>query len=159
MRIQTFYGRPLPLVLLLVLALSGSSALAGEPAQEKALTWTVDDPSLEWGSCPPFLPEGCAMAVLHGDPAKDNLDVLLKVPGKSALPLHWHTSAERMILVEGELHVTYDGQETAVLKPGSYAYGPAKRPHRGECASSQPCVLFIAFESPLDAVPVETTGQ
>lgn len=99
------------------------------------------------------------MAVLHGDPAKDNLDVLLKVPGKSALPLHWHTSAERMILVEGELHVTYDGQETAVLKPGSYAYGPAKRPHRGACASSQPCVLFIAFESPLDAVPVETTGQ
>ena len=159
MRIQTLYGRPLQLVLLFVLGLSGSLALAQEPAREKALTWTVDDPNLGWGPCPPFLPEGCAIAVLHGDPAKDNLDVFLKVPGKSALPLHWHTSAERMILVEGELHVTYDGQETAVLKPGAYAYGPAKRPHHGSCASSQPCVLFIAFESPLDAVPVETTGK
>lgn len=160
MRIQTLHGCPLQLALLFVSVLSGSPALARETAQEeKALTWTVDDPGLGWSPCPPFLPEGCAMAVLHGDPARDNLDVFLKVPGKSALPLHWHTSAERMVLVEGELHVTYDGQETAVLKPGTYAYGPAKRPHHGSCASTRPCVLFIAFESPLDAVPVETAGR
>ena len=57
-----------------------------------------------------------------------------------------------MILVAGELHVTYEGQETAVLKPGSYAYGPAKARHKGRCASAGPCVLFIAFESPIDAV-------
>ena len=61
-----------------------------------------------------------------------------------------------MVLVAGELHVTYAGQKKAVLKPGSYAYGPAKRPHDGYCASKVPCVLFIAFESPLDAVPVES---
>ena len=90
--------------------------------------------------------------MLHGDPAKDNVDVFLKVPAKSTLPLHWHTSAERMILVAGELHVTYEGQEKTVLTAGTYAYGPAKRPHDGVCVSSVPCVLFIAFESPLDAV-------
>ena len=97
--------------------------------------------------------------MLHGDPAKDNVDVLLKFPGKSTLPLHWHTSAERMVLVAGELHVTYEGQETAILKPGTYAYGPAKLPHHGACASDEPCILFIAFESPLDAVPVENQQQ
>lgn len=70
--------------------------------------------------------------------------------------MHWHSSAERMVLVAGELPVTYDGQEAAILKPGTYAYGPAKRPHSGLCASSAPCVLFIAFESPVDAVPVES---
>jgi uncharacterized RmlC-like cupin family protein len=59
-----------------------------------------------------------------------------------------------MVLVAGELHVTYDGQKTVVLKPGTYAYGPAKRPHKGACVSASPCVLFIAFESALDAVPV-----
>jgi glyoxylate utilization-related uncharacterized protein len=64
-----------------------------------------------------------------------------------------------MILVEGELHVTYEGQKTAVLKRGTYAYGPAKRPHTGVCASTVPCVLFIAFESPLDAVPVEARAK
>lgn len=154
MRIQPLYGRPLQLALLSLLGLAGPS-LAHDPAQEQALTWTADDPTLKWGPCPPFLPQGCAIAVLHGDPAKDNVDVFLKVPAKSILPLHWHTSAERMILVEGELHVTYDGQKMAVLKPGTYAYGPAKKLHEGSCASSEPCVLFIAFESPLDAVPVE----
>jgi uncharacterized RmlC-like cupin family protein len=57
-----------------------------------------------------------------------------------------------MVLVSGELHVTYDGHKTAVLKPGSYAYGPAKLPHQADCKSKGPCILFIAFESPVDAV-------
>ena len=142
-----------------LLGLVGSSAHAQAPSQEQALTWTADDPQLKWGPCPPFLPKGCGIAVLRGDPAKDNVDVFLKVPAKSTLPLHWHTSAERMILVAGELHVTYDGQKTAVLRAGTYAYGPAKRPHKGFCASAVPCVLFIAFESPLDAVAIESTAK
>jgi len=50
--------------------------------------------------------------------------------------------------------LTYKGRKTTVLKSGSYAYGPAKVPHKATCASTVPCVLFIAFESPLDAVPV-----
>lgn len=139
-----------------VLVLVGSFASAGALATETSVALSADDPSLKWGPCPPFLPQGCAIAVLHGDPAKDNVDVFFKVPGKSTLPLHWHTSAERMVLVAGKLHVTYDGEKEAVLKPGTYAYGPAKKPHSGYCASKAPCVLFIAFESPLDATPIET---
>lgn len=141
--------------LLLSLGLAGASDLANSKDQEPAVTHTADDASLTWGPCPPFLPEGCAIAVLHGDPAKNNVDVFFKVPAKSTIPLHRHASAERMVLVAGELHVTYAGQETVVLKPGTYAYGPAERPHSGLCASDVPCVLFIAFESPLDAVPVQ----
>lgn len=130
-----------------------SSALAQSSAPEQAIIWTAGDPQLKWLPCPPFMPKGCAVAVLHGDPAKDNVDVFFKVPGKSTIPMHWHTSAERMVLVAGELHVTYEGQKEAVLKRSTYAYGPAKHPHEGYCASKEACVLFIAFESPLDAVP------
>lgn len=139
----------------LLLGAVSSFAFAQAPASEPALTQTAGDAKLKWGPCPPFLPKGCAIAVLHGDPAKDNLDVFFKVPGKSKIPLHWHTSAERMILVAGKLEVAYEDQKKAVMTPGTYAYGPAKRPHSGYCASSSPCILFIAFESPLDAVPVE----
>jgi hypothetical protein len=32
-----------------------------------------------------------------------------------------------------------------------YAYGPAKAVHRGRCVSAEACVLFIAFEGPVDA--------
>ena len=137
----------------------GSAAHAQTPATEQALTWTASDAQLKWGPCPPFLPKGCAIAVLHGDPAKDNVDVFFKVPAKSTIPMHWHSSAERMVLVAGELHVTYEGQKKAVLKRGTYAYGPAKHAHDGYCASAVPCILFIAFESPLDAVPVTNTEK
>lgn len=140
--------------LLVLFGLAGSAALANPPDQQAALTRTADDTSLEWAPCPPFMPPGCGIAVLHGDPANANLDVFFKVPARSNIPLHTHTSAERMVLVAGELHVTYDGQDTAVLKPGTYAYGPAQKPHEGFCASAVPCVLFIAFEAPLDAVPI-----
>jgi hypothetical protein len=134
------------------LTLAGSLVMAQTPA-EQALTRTAADTDLAWGGCPDFFPDGCAIAVLHGDPAQDNLDVFLRLPGQSSFPLHWHTSAERMVLVAGELHVNYEGQAAVVLKPGAYAYGPATLPHGGACVSTEPCVLFIAFESPLDAVP------
>jgi len=135
--------------------LIGSAAMAAEHGHAKALALTHDDPQLEWGPCPEFLPEGCAIAVLQGDPGKENADIFFKVPGGASLPRHTHTSAERMVLVSGELHVTYDGQDTVVLRPGTYAYGPAQLPHEGSCATGDPCVLFIAFEQPVDAMPLE----
>ena len=156
---QPLITRSLQATLLFLLSFISASAFAEAPVPEQAITQTADDAKLKWGPCPPFLPKGCGIAVLHGDPAKDNVDVFFKVPAKSTIPLHWHTSPERMVLVAGELHVTYDGQKKAVLKPGTYAYGPAKKPHSGYCASKVPCVLFIAFESPLDAVPVESTKK
>jgi quercetin dioxygenase-like cupin family protein len=134
------------------IAAVGVSARAEQAAREPALARAVGDADLAWGPCPPLFPAGCEIAVLHGDPAKPNADVFLRVPGGYVLPPHAHTSAERMTLVAGELHVTYQGQPAAVLNPGMYAYGPPGRPHDGRCASREACVLFIAFEGPVDAL-------
>ncbi|MEO5600736.1 MAG: cupin domain-containing protein [Cyclobacteriaceae bacterium] len=120
---------------------------------ELSLVKTAEDADLEWGPCPPFMPNGCSLAILHGDPSKENLDVFFKVPANSNLPNHWHNSAERMILVSGELEVKYQGEKPRTLKVGSYAYGPAKKPHTAKCGNAGPCILFIAFEGPLDAIP------
>jgi uncharacterized cupin superfamily protein len=134
-------------------ALSCGLVSAQTSPDRVALTKTAGDADLEWGPCPDFLPDGCGIAVLHGDPAQQNADIFFKVPGKSTIARHWHTSAERMVLVSGELHVTYDGHAPAVLEVGSYAYGPARLPHEAYCASDEPCILAIAFESPVDAFP------
>jgi quercetin dioxygenase-like cupin family protein len=56
-------------------------------------------------------------------------------------------------MVSGQLEMTYDGQQATVLKPGMYAYGPAKLPHRASCVSGDVCILFIAYEGPVDTVP------
>ena len=131
-----------------------STADAAAPDAEPAISRTAGDAALAWGACPDFLPAGCAIAVLHGDPSQPNADVFFKVPARSEIPLHSHTSAERMVLVAGELEVTYQGQAPVRLAPGAYAYGPPGRPHGGRCVSDVPCILFIAFETAVDAVPV-----
>ena len=136
-----------------------ASPFAAAFAQEPALAHTAGEAALKWGGCPDFMPKGCEIAVLHGDPAKNNADVFFKVPANAVIPRHWHTSVERMVLVAGELHVTYDGHETTVLRPGTYAYGPARLPHKAECKGAVPCVLFIAFELPVDAVASENAGK
>lgn len=137
-----------------LLVLAGPIALA----QEQALVFGANDAGIKWGPCPDPLPKGCGLFVLHGDPAKPNTDVFLRLPGGSTIPLHVHTSAERMVLVAGALNVTYEGQDMAMLTPGSYAYGPAGKPHSAVCVSRQACVLFIAFEAPVDIKAV-TKGK
>lgn len=130
---------------------------AAEPAAEPSLAIRASDPALRWGPCPPIFADKCQIAVLHGDPAKPNADIFLRVAGGSVLPPHNHTSAERMILVTGKLHVEYQGAKPVTLSTGDYAYGPAGRPHRASCLGTRPCTLFIAFEGPVDAKPFTGT--
>lgn len=121
-------------------------AMAQTPAAPIAINLT--DPSVKWGACPPIFPGACEIAVLQGDPSKPNADVILRVGPGYALPRHRHTSAERMIMLEGELRVKYDGSDAVTLTPSTYAYGPAGLPHEAACTSSSACTLFIAFEGP-----------
>lgn len=144
-----FAWKPLSLALGSVLAGIGAGPVA---AQERAVARMPDDPAIEWGGCPGFMPEGCQTGVLHGDPAKPDADIFFRVPGGAEMARHWHNSPERMVLVTGEMRVSYDGQEPVTLEPRSYAYGPVRKPHSGTCLSAEPCTLFIAFTGPIDAM-------
>jgi len=144
---------------LAVLAFALVSLFSVVQAAEPALSFNNDDKALKWGPCPAFIGKGCEISVLHGDPAKHNLDIFFKVPSNFAIPHHWHTSAERMVLVSGKLKVTYDNQTSEMLEVGTYAYGPAKRPHTAYCEKGDPCILFIAFEEPLDAFEMMQTTK
>ena len=136
---------------------AANATAAGAAAAEVPLAKAATDPSLQWGACPGPMPAGCELAVLHGDPAKPNADVFLRVPGGAEIPPHSHSSAERMILVSGTMRAKYQGHPEATLQTGSYAYGPAGMPHRASCAAGAPCTLFIAFEGPVDLQPFEGT--
>ena len=122
--------------------------------REAAVTRVHHDAGLAWGPCPPVFPGGCEVAVLHGDPAAPHADVFLRVAPGYAIPPHRHTSPEHMVLVSGELEVRYAGQKPFTMREGSYAFGPARAAHVGRCVSAGPCVLFITFESPMDAEAV-----
>jgi quercetin dioxygenase-like cupin family protein len=87
--------------------------------------------------------------------SEPNLDVFFKIPANTEVAKHWHHSAERMLLVTGELEVTYDGEQTQTFKAGSYLYGPAEKPHKAKCLNSGSCLLFIALTEPFDAIAIE----
>ena len=145
------FGRISTSFLVLAAALAFNSMLLGQQAAgDQPITRAFNDPQLKWSPCPPIFAKGCEVTVLNGDPAGGRSDVFLRIPSNFRLPKHWHTSPEHMILVSGTLHVTYDGHKPSVLRAGTYAYGPAKASHEARCAAG-PCVLFIAFESPIDA--------
>jgi quercetin dioxygenase-like cupin family protein len=124
-------------------------------AEDTALVISHTDESLQWGPCPAFIPTGCEIAVLQGDPTQNNLDIFFKVPADFHIPYHKHTSQERMVLVSGTLDVTYDNHEQATINTGSYAFGPAQLPHSAYCHEGEDCVLYIGFVAPLDAMPIE----
>jgi quercetin dioxygenase-like cupin family protein len=141
---------------MILFVVSASLAQKGDGADmENSILKSIDDETLQWGPCPPFMPDGCNIAVLHGDPSKENADVLFRVNGKSSIPNHWHSSAERMVLLSGKMEVTYKGEKTSMMKLGNYAFGPAKKPHTAKCVSKEPCVLFIGFNEPVDAFAIE----
>lgn len=137
----------------LVLMLFPAVLLAQEDGN--AFVRSVDTEKLEWGDCPEFMPKNCSIAVLRGDPAKPNADIFFKLQGNTNVPVHWHHSPERMVLISGEMEVEYKGQDPKVMEAGTYAYGPAERPHKASCLSDAACVLFIAFENPIDAYAVK----
>lgn len=127
-------------------------------AGESPLVISHEDKELQWVACPDFIPTGCEIAFLQGDPAENNLDIFFKVPGDFKIPHHFHTSQERMVLVSGTLDVTYDNHEKATIHKGQYAYGPATLPHTAYCHKGESCVLYIGFVTPLDAMPVKGAG-
>ncbi len=145
------FGSAIGISIIAVLLAAGW-AFAGD---ERAFTRDYASAEIEWGPCPAFMPESCGLAILQGDPAKKNTDVLFRLRSNTTAPHHWHTSAERMILLAGEMKVDYDHQEPVVIEPGDYAYGPPELPHVASCQSEEDCVLFISFDKPVDAYAVD----
>lgn len=129
-------------------------ACAASAQEDPPLALAVDDMNLEWGPCVEFLPEGCEVTFLRGDLESEESDIFIRFPANTVIARHRHTSSERMVLVAGELQVTYDGHETETLAVGDYAYGPPGVPHTAFCAVGDDCVLYIAFDAPMDAEAV-----
>lgn len=98
--------------------------------------------------------------MLQGNPAENNTDIFFKIPPGTELVKHKHTSAERMVLVSGKLQVNYDGHDKEILETGDYGYGPPELPHEATCLEGEdPCILFIAFNLPIDVFPVEDDSE
>lgn len=101
-----------------------SCGIFAQETYENSISFSKSDSNLKWSPYPDFMPEGCNIAVLQGNSTEKILS-----SSNAYIPAHTHTSAERMVLIAGELEVTYKGEQPQTLKEGMYAYGPAGKPH------------------------------
>ena len=141
-----------PSILVLLLLFGAPVVWAQTPGASPPLRLVHTDPTLTWAPCPPIFPKGCEVTVLHGDPGTGPSDVFLRAPADYTFPAHWHTSAEHMVVVAGVVHVTHAGGKQFELRDRTYALMPAKAGHKAHCAIGGPCVMFIRFDSPIDAM-------
>ena len=118
-----------------------SCGIFAQETYENSISFSKSDSNLKWSPCPDFMPEGFNIAVLQGNPTEKNTDIFFKVPANAYIPALTHTSAERMVLIAGELEVIYKGEQPQTLKEGMYAYGPAGKPH-SHIRRFSPCSFY-----------------
>jgi len=135
------------------IGLNAQSNGLSDTVTETSFSTTIDNKDLKWLPAPDFFPN-CSFTILHGDISKPNLDFFFKIEPNTEVVNHTHNSAERMILISGDLEVQYQGEKPVILKAGTYAYGPSGKPHKAKCLDNGPCVLFVAMIDPFDAVPI-----
>jgi quercetin dioxygenase-like cupin family protein len=105
----------------------------------------------------PGLPACATLAVESGDPSKGPSVILLKGPTGCAIPWHWHTPAEQVMIVSGSAKVEMrDNGQTSTLGPGGYAMMPSKHVHQFTCTSA--CAAFVISDAAFDIHYVDAKG-
>jgi quercetin dioxygenase-like cupin family protein len=89
-------------------------------------------------------------AVEGGNPDTGPSSIILKSPANCLVPWHYHTAAEQLIVVEGNMKTEMDGMAAHNLGPGGFAEMPSKVKHQFACRSSAGCVMFVNFDRKYD---------
>jgi len=105
----------------------------------------------------PGLPTCLTLSVQHGDPSNGPSVILAKFAKGCAVPWHWHTADEQLMIVSGSGKVEMKDSPAASVRSGDYVLLPAKHPHQFTCVAA--CTLFIAPSGAFDIHYVDKDGK
>jgi quercetin dioxygenase-like cupin family protein len=111
---------------------------------------------LKFGGAP-YLPACLTMAPEHGDPSKGAFTLMLKFTSGCTVPMHWHTSAEELMLVSGSGKMQMQDGKTSLVDRGGFVYIPSKHPHAFTCATA--CTAFLSGDGAFDIHYVDKSGN
>ena len=78
----------------------------------------------------PGLPACMTLSVLHGDPSKGPSVILIKFAAGCAIPWHWHTANEQLVMASGTGSAQMKDGKPMAMKAGDFLYLPGKGIHR-----------------------------
>jgi mannose-6-phosphate isomerase-like protein (cupin superfamily) len=105
----------------------------------------------------PNIPECAKGSVVHGDPGIGPVTLLIRAMPRCRIPRHWHSANENVMLVSGTARLGMKDQPAETLRPGSYAYVPAKHQHEFSCPVA--CSFFVASDGAFDIHYVDDAGN
>ena len=78
----------------------------------------------------PGLPTCMTVSVLHGDPTKGASTLLLRFTPGCAVPWHWHTADETLVMASGTGEAQMKDGKPMAMKSGDYLFLLGKGVHR-----------------------------
>lgn len=108
----------------------------------------------------PALPTCFTISVQSGDPATTQFIAAIKAPTGCAIPWHWHTYSENLMIVSGTVHVAMrdekGGTMATSLTAGGFVTMPSKHVHEFKCEKT--CQLFFYSDGKFDIHYVDPKG-
>lgn len=144
----------------LLVLLAAASAVATPSlarAQAAGPAVTIVDPAAARFEPTPNIPPCFRASVLRGDPARGESVILVKGTAGCSVPTHWHSANEELGMVAGAARLAMKDGKAAVLKPGAYAYVPARHQHVFTCQTA--CTFFVVSDAALDTHYVDAAGN
>jgi hypothetical protein len=116
------------------LVVLGAGLAVASPAPAMDMHKIVKPDAIQWMAAPPQLPKGAQVALLHGDPGKSGLYIILaRMPDGYMIPAHWHKQTENVTVLSGTFNVgmgdKLDKAKTEPLGPGGFFSSAAEMRH------------------------------
>jgi quercetin dioxygenase-like cupin family protein len=105
----------------------------------------------------PGLPDCAKGAVADGDPGQGAAVIYAKWPAGCAVPTHWHTANERLVIVSGSGVAHHQGGSAEIVAKGEFIFMPAKHQHDFTCKTA--CEFYIVTDGAFDIHYVDASGN
>jgi quercetin dioxygenase-like cupin family protein len=103
---------------------------------------------LKWQTLVPELgADSPQISILRIDPATQATQLLIRVPKRVHVPMHWHSANETHTVLRGTWTFEHDGARDE-LGPGGFNYIPAKMHH--QAWASDDALVFITVDAAWD---------
>lgn len=129
-------------VLLVLTPTKGVVAKSGEAQEASAAqAMNADFKDMKWQTIVPELgADSPQISILRVDPKTQATQLLIKLPKKMHVPMHWHSANETHTIIRGSWVFEHEGKRHT-LGPGGFNYIPAKIAHQA-WASDDSLVLI-----------------
>ncbi len=102
---------------------------------------------------------GCSAAGIEtGDPAKGPSIIVEKFAPGCALPWHWHTPNEHVMMVSGTFRFEIQGEKSAEVNAGDFVFIPSHHISQTTCLGPDPCINFLYTDARADIHFLDEAG-